>query len=475
MAPNKNSDAEHEHTDIFSYSDRTNNSRHSDGYGTLTDIIEKNNRQSINSRNRSRSYAAKQKQPSHAKFKKHIKTDKEIYAEAARARKEAVSAKIAKKRKKNIAKKIISALCIVAVLSLTMTLAYQTGIFEGNKKNAEATDTATSRVSITENSLLKSDNTLSKQEVSEEEKPTAPTTPQYSFNRTFTLNDQKFSPATKAKLKKELTSEYMVLYDMTADEILYQRKGNQKLYPASTTKILTAIVASTIITDPQTIITVGDEIELIGEDSSIAGLEKGMKLTFEMLMDALMLPSGNDAAYTIAVNAAKIYKQDKSLKNEEAVKIFMELVNDCAKQLGANGTHFVTPDGWHDDNHYTTAENLARFAAYAKTIPLVKKSAAKPYASWELEDGTILEWENSNKLIISGNELYSEYCDGMKTGFTDEAGSSVVASATIGGHTLIAVIMNGQTLYTKYNDANVLFEEGFKLSNFDYTYGFMNQ
>ncbi len=294
--------------------------------------------------------------------------------------------------------------------------------------------------------------------------------PTYTLNKQFTNNFNRLTDAQKKNLKKQLTTEFMYLYDATTDEVIYQKNGNKKLYPASTTKILTAIVASKIITDKDKVITVGDEIEMIGEESSVAGLEKGMKLTFEMLMDALLLPSGNDAAYTIAVNCGRIYKHNSKLSNQEAVKVFMTLMNDCAEQLGATGTHFVTPDGWHDDNHYTTAADLAKFAAYSRTVPMVKNSYAKSYARWELKKGGTLEWANSNQLIQEENELYSPDCDGIKTGFTDEAGSSVVASATISNHTLIAVLMNGQTLYTKYNDANLLFDEGFKSVKLKYTY-----
>ena len=366
-----------------------------------------------------------------------------------------------KRKNRSIAKRVVIIVSVMVILMVSVS--FVSTINTAENKSIKSANAVTSNVSKTE----------SKTESSKlPAKPKEPTKPQYTFENTFKVNSEKLTSKQKAELNEKLTSEFILLYDMTSDEIIYRKNSEKKLYPASTTKILTSIVACKIISDPKKIITVGDEIELIGEESSIAGLEKGMKLKFETLLDALMLPSGNDAAYTVAVNCARIYKKDQSIPNKDAVKIFMELVNDCAKQLGAKNTHFVTPDGWHDNNHFTTAEDLARFTAYAKTIPLIKKSCAKPYAKWELDDGRILEWENSNKLLLSGTELYSEYCDGMKTGFTDEAGSSVIASATISGHTLIAVVMNGQTLYAKYNDVNYLFDEGFKANDLEYKYGF---
>ena len=287
----------------------------------------------------------------------------------------------------------------------------------------------------------------------------------------YTVNKDRFSAGTTSELDEKISAEFVALYDVTADEVVYSKNYSKKCYPASTTKLLTAITACRVVTDPKTVFTVGNEIKMIGEDSSVACLEEGMQLTFEMMIDALLLPSGNDAAYTIAVNCGKIYKNDKKLSNEQAVKAFMELVNKTAAEIGAAHTRFVTPDGWHDDNHYTSAEDLMIIGDYAKTIPLIKKSCAKPSAEWKLVSGGTLAWQNSNKLILWGSEGYSKYCDGMKTGFTDQAGTSVVASATMEGHTFIAVVMNAQNLSTKYEDCNTLFEKAFKLYDLKYTTG----
>lgn len=307
-------------------------------------------------------------------------------------------------------------------------------------------------------------------DVPEESSKLMSISPKYDQKHEYKTNTSRLADSDKNELDESITAEFVALYDVTADEFIYMKNGTKKCYPASTTKMLTAIVSSQIITDPSTVITVGDEIKMINWDSSIAGLQEGMQLTFEMLMDALMLPSGNDAAYTIAVNSGRIYKNDDTLSNEEAVKVFMELVNEAAQAIGASKTHYVTPDGWHDDDHYTSAADLAKIADYAKTIPIVRNSCSKPYAEWELIKGGTLAWENSNKLILKDSGLYSEYCDGMKTGFTDEAGTSVVASATMDGHTFIASVMNGYTLYTKYDDCHKLFEKAFALYDLKYTY-----
>lgn len=344
-----------------------------------------------------------------------------------------------------------------------------------------------------------------------EEESSEPEQPVYSPTGTFKADMNKFSASVRADLDENIQSGYVVLYDVTADKILFQKDGTVKCYPASTTKLMTAIVSSQIL-DKDDVITVGNEIKLINWDSSTAGLAKGMKMTYEMLLDALLLPSGNDAAYTIAVNSAKKYTGDDNLSDEDAVKIFMDLVNDAAKQIGCKKTHYVTPDGWHDDDHYTCAEDLAKIGAFARTIDIVRKSCAKEYADYELlnskeeqskeesknsdgevsdkyadEDGdgfadnppteydpdwhgTSIGWRNTNALLQTDSSFYSKYADGLKTGFTDEAGSCVVSSATMDGHTLIAVIMRG-SLYSKYEDANKLFTEGFKLYGLKYKWG----
>lgn len=287
----------------------------------------------------------------------------------------------------------------------------------------------------------------------------------------YKINNDRLSKSVKKKLDEAVTADYVALYDVTADEFIYMKNAQKKCYPASTTKMLTAIVASKIITDPDTVITVGDEIKMIGYDSSVAGLTEGMKLTFEMLMDALMIPSGNDAAYTMAVNCGRIYAKNDKLTNDEALKVFMILVNEAAQNIGATKTHFTVPDGFHDDNHYTCAADLAKIGNYAKSVPIVANSCAKEYAEWELVSGQTMYWKNSNAILHTDSEHYSKFCDGLKTGFTDEAGTSLVASATIDGHTFVVADMRSDSLYCKYDECNLMFKYAFELYGKEYTYG----
>jgi len=376
------------------------------------------------------------------------------------------------KRKNRVRKKAFrtTALVMVPILIITAAVLMNTSCQHSDRQSqVDTTETAASVVTASD--VFASDAENPSSDIPEESASEQEGVLTYDNPHEYRVNNKRFSADTYTMFDKTITSEFVALYDVTADEVIFSKNYNKKCYPASTTKLLTAITASNIITDPDTVITVGDEIQLIGWDSSRACLEEGMQLTFEMLIDALLLPSGNDAAYTIAVNCGRIYKDDPSLSNEEAVEVFMGLVNDAAKQIGADHTHYVTPDGWHDDDHYTSAQDLVVIGDYAKTIPLISKSCAKAYVEYELIKGGSIAWSNSNKLLLSDSGVYSEYCDGLKTGFTDEAGTSVVASATIDHHTFIAVVMNGENLYSKYEDCNLLFKKAFELYDLDYTFG----
>ncbi len=325
----------------------------------------------------------------------------------------------------------------------------------------------------------------------------------------FTKKTDRFSASVRNSLENEIQSRHVVLYDVTADQIIYEKDASKKCYPASTTKLMTAVVSSKYLKKDD-IITVGREVYLIGYDSSVAGLRPGMRLTYEMMLDALLLPSGNDAAYSIAVETAKVYKQDHSLANEECIRIFAELMNNAAKEMGCKGTHFTAPDGFHDDDHYVTAEDMTKIAAYALKTPIVANSCKKHEATWELlppdkeessdddddasaldtddnidENGSRIEseeeseeeeytptevtWYNSNQLLDSEGGQYSKYATGMKTGFTDEAWTCVVSSAKMQDHEFIAVVMKSPSNYQKYHESNLLFKLGFKLYDLKYT------
>ena len=138
------------------------------------------------------------------------------------------------------------------------------------------------------------------------------------------------------------------------DALLYQKNSTDRIAPASTAKMITALTVLEYCS-PEEEMRVGAEIEMIHSDSSTAWLMKGDTLTVRQLLIALMLPSGNDAAYTLAVNIGKTIAGDNSLSNQQAIQIFMDKVNEKAKELGITDSNFVVPDGYDAEGQYTTA------------------------------------------------------------------------------------------------------------------------
>ncbi len=101
----------------------------------------------------------------------------------------------------------------------------------------------------------------------------------------------------------------------------------------------------------------------------------------------MLLPSGNDAAYTIAVASARKFKENDKLPAKEAIEVFAELMNDAATELGAEHSHFTNPDGFHDKNHYTTALDMVKIASYAKSIPLISEICGTYQITQKLKSG----------------------------------------------------------------------------------------
>lgn len=253
-----------------------------------------------------------------------------------------------------------------------------------------------------------------------------------------------------------LQSEAALVYDTDSNTILYSKNADKALFPASTTKILTACVALRHL-PPDYQITVGSELELIQPDSSLAYLKTGNVLTLEDALYALLLPSGNDAAYVIAVNTARCVSKDSTMSDKDAVKYFCNLMNDEAVLAGADRTHFCVPDGYHDPFHYTTAKDLLRIAIIAREFPLISEIVKTPFHETKIISGESYYWTNGNLLVTGDTGYYLPFATGLKTGFTDEAGYCMVATASQNEKNLIAVTMNSPTLAGRYTDAAKLF------------------
>lgn len=253
-------------------------------------------------------------------------------------------------------------------------------------------------------------------------------------------------------------SNNAILIDGRTGKILYEKAANEKAYPASTTKILTALIALNQHLDfSELIIPSHDAIFSIPSGSSIAYFSEDEELNFEQVMYGLMLPSGNDAANIIAERV--------SGSTEE----FAKLMNSTAKKLGAKNSNFVNANGLHDDNHYSTAYDLALIAKEAMLNKNFRKIVSTYHYSMPKTNRTETEREfyNTNKLLNPNSEFYYKDAIGIKTGFTSNAKNCLVAAAERDGIYLISVVLGGSLSYENgsevYNDTTNLLNYGFSL------------
>ncbi|MDP4092125.1 MAG: D-alanyl-D-alanine carboxypeptidase [Bacillota bacterium] len=266
---------------------------------------------------------------------------------------------------------------------------------------------------------------------------------------------------------QNLTAESAFLMDETTGKEIYSVNPNRRMYPASTTKIMTALLAveNGNLND---VITVGEEANLAEVDASKAGLDFNEKIPLKTLLKGLLLPSGNDAAYVLAVYTARKVSGQKDMSIHDAVAYFCRMMNERAKELGAHDTSFVNPDGYHDPQHYTTTHDLgliAREAMKSKYLRDVVKTSEFSMKDWSSFDKSSKAknrqrlWQNTNKLIVPDSGYYFKYATGLKTGHTTQAGYCLVSSAALNGKSVIAVVMK-DTEQAEWGDSTKLLEYG---------------
>ncbi len=221
---------------------------------------------------------------------------------------------------------------------------------------------------------------------------------------------------------------------------IYEKNAYDQMYPASTTKMMTALLAIELCPDMDTMVTVNEKVEtmLIGTDSTKAGLKPNERISMLDLLHCLMLPSGNDAALAIA-----FYIGDGDLN------YFVALMNERATTLGCVNTHFVNPHGLHDENHYSCAYDLSLIATKAMEHP-VFASIVSSTAHWieptNKNEGRYVYNTNHLMNVNYSSTYYYSYCKGIKTGRTSKAGNCFVGYATKNGYNYICVCMGAPML-----------------------------
>ena len=287
---------------------------------------------------------------------------------------------------------------------------------------------------------------------------------QSDTGRTDTGSDQESSKPNQTdsgqsnSISVDVTAKNVVVMKADTGLVLYQKNGTERIAPASTAKMITALTVLDICSAEDEV-TVGTEIMLMHEDSSRAWLNQGDTLTVRQLLIALLLPSGNDAAYTLAVYSGRKLAGDSSLSDVSAVDVFMTAVNEKAGELGAGNSNFVAPDGYDAKGQYTTAMNLAILAKACLDEPCIAEivSDAKSYERWT--GGREVTYQNTNKLLDPNSPFYYPEATGIKTGTSSLAGASLISSAVINGETYISVVMGAASDDERFQDSIAIYDE----------------
>ena len=249
-----------------------------------------------------------------------------------------------------------------------------------------------------------------------------------------------------------------VLYCVEDDMVLDSMNKDKLIAPASLTKVLTASVVLRYL-KPDDVVTVGSELDLVNEDSSLCMISEGQRLTVYDMLTGLLLPSGNDAAYTLAVSTARRVSDDPDMPDRNAVELFCKMMNEMARELGMRNSHFADPDGWDDPAHYTTLSDLIKVTKYALTVPEIREIVATPEKYVVFETGESITWYNSNLLLHERSEYYNEYAIGMKNGATDDAGYCLIAVFEKNGKTYIDIVVGSESIEDRYEMIGRLFNE----------------
>ncbi len=231
-----------------------------------------------------------------------------------------------------------------------------------------------------------------------------------------------------------------ILMDFESGDVIYDRDAHKQRPPASTTKVLTAIIALEMA-ELEEVTTVSDKAGQVGESS--LHLNKGNKLKLSELIEGALVKSGNDACVAIAEQTAG------------SLDDFVRMMNLKAVALGAVNSNFVNPHGLPDKNHYATAYDLAIIARYAMKNPSFCKYVSQKISTINYEQ------PQKSQIIKNTNKLLWNYpfADGIKTGTTNAAGKCLIASASKDGRRLICVVLNAPD---RFGDAKRLLEWGFE-------------
>lgn len=279
----------------------------------------------------------------------------------------------------------------------------------------------------------------------------------------YGLNPVEYKEVSETEVYSEsVDAKAAILVDVNEGQILYEKNSDEKMHPASTTKLMTALTALQIL-DTDDIVTIGKEVDMIATDSSRAGFSKGQIVTVRELLEGLLISSGNDAAYVLAKAAGEAIFEDniayegERFSSEQCVERFILEMNKNVRDMELENTNFTTPDGYDAEGQYTTASDLAKIATEAYDNEIIREICGLSSKYSETLGKT---WTSTNELMNKESNFYYKYCMGMKTGTTDLAGKCLVSVAEKDDETCICVVLNEETEEGRWEDSVKLLKFG---------------
>ena len=270
---------------------------------------------------------------------------------------------------------------------------------------------------------------------------------------TKVLFEHEIDPSVTTLNLGNIDANFVSAYDVTNKVNLGNKNGDSKAYPASTTKIITAMAALKYC-PLDTTYTIGDDLTLTyqGSSPSVAGLQRGQTWTLQQLLYATLLPSGNDAAYAVGALTIQYLYPDNTWTIRERLDKFAELMNEVAKEAGATNSHFMVPDGnsyyvnggstWDDrlTYHYVTANDMVKITRYAFSFGEIAEVVSTVSKSFTV-DGKAYSWTNTNHLLNPAHSYYYQGTVGMKTGTTTPAGQCLITGVYKNDRFIIVAVM----------------------------------
>lgn len=255
----------------------------------------------------------------------------------------------------------------------------------------------------------------------------------------------------------ELSANAAILIDKNSGKILYSMKANNKMYPASTTKILTAILAIETFSLDEKLTASYEAVMSIPSGYSNAAIQVGESLTVKELLEVFLVHSANEVGYIFAENISGSFSA------------FADLMNKKAAEIGCKNTHFTNPSGLHDKEHYSTANDLALIAKYCMNNEIFRSFVSMPSCTIEPTDKYEKRFfRNTNEMLNSKSQYYNENIIGIKTGYTSQAQNCLIAGYKKDDIELISVVLGAPAstgekgLSGKYTDTQTLFDYGIK-------------